>query len=294
MTKTTTPPLRTQQARITRRDFLKRAMTTIGAACIALPSYSFFLERYWVETTHLTLTLPQLPPSFSGLRVVQLSDIHLGFYYNINHLEGIIRRVNQLEPDLICFTGDLVDDAIDGLEQSVPLLRKLHAPLGKVAIFGNHDFRSGHPNMVRSTLIKSGFTFLRNSHITLNKYGDPFHIAGLDDLFGGHPDMDRTLSPIPKSEFTMLLAHEPDMADYIGNYNVNFMLSGHSHGGQIRLPFYGAVYRPDGAKHYVRGLKTIPEKGLTLYVNRGIGTTFLPIRFNCRPEITLFTLNAST
>ncbi|HET6871969.1 MAG TPA: hypothetical protein VFH42_03165 [Sporolactobacillaceae bacterium] len=84
------------------------------------------------------------------------------------------------------------------------------------------------------------------------------------------------------------------MADYIGNYNVNFMLSGHSHGGQIRLPFYGAVYRPDGAKHYVRGLKHIPEKELTLYVNRGIGTTFLPIRFNCRPEITLFTLNSST
>ncbi|WEG11525.1 metallophosphoesterase [Pullulanibacillus sp. KACC 23026] len=277
-----------------RRKFLKTSFGLITASLLATPGYSFFLERFWVETTQLSLKMSRLPHAFNGLRIVQISDLHLGFYYDVHNLEGIVRRVNQLNPDLICFTGDLVHEQLDGIEKSIPVLKKLNASLGKVAIFGNHDFRGGDPARVQATLEKSDFHFLKNSHMTISRGKSALHIAGLDDLFGGHPDGKKALKGIPRNGFTLLLAHEPDLADWkqAVPYPVDLMLSGHSHGGQIRVPFLGALYRPDGAKHYIEGLKTIGQSDMKLYVNRGIGTTYLPFRFNCRPEMTLFILRS--
>ncbi len=289
MTNLTDSPI--NREKLSRRQFLTRVgLSAIGAAALLTPGYSFFLERFWVETTHLNLTMAKLPKTFNSLRVVQISDLHLGYYYNVHNLESIVHRVNKLKPDLICFTGDLVHDSLDGIEKSIPALQSLQARVAKFAIFGNHDFLAGDPERVQATLEKGGFQFLRNSHITLTKGNHSIHIAGMDDLFGGHPDGKQTLAGIPPEAFTLLLAHEPDLADWEVPRPVDLMLSGHSHGGQIRVPFYGAIYRPDGAKHYIEGLKMFLDSDMLLYVNRGIGCTFLPFRFNCRPEITVFNL----
>jgi predicted MPP superfamily phosphohydrolase len=278
---------------INRRSFLKKTVAAILAACASVPIYSFIFERFWLDITHVDLTFPELPNSFSGMRIVHISDLHIGEFYKKEHLKKVVAQVNQLKPDLLCFTGDLVEDNVDILKECIPILQQLHAPLGKIAILGNHDYKIGKQGVVSDTLQKSGFTFLRNQHTALNKMESQLFIAGVDDMFGGVPNIPASVQGIPPNQFTILLAHEPDLADTAVQYPVQLQLSGHSHGGQVRLPFYGPIFTPDGAKKYVRGLKKLQSSKLILYVNRGIGTTFLPFRFNCRPEITVMTLSTS-
>lgn len=274
---------------ISRRDFLKKT----GVTLVSLPAftsfYSFFLERFWIEVSTLRIAFPRLPLAFSGIKIVQISDIHFGYYFSTENLQNLVDRVNRLNPDLICFTGDLIEESVDQIEECTPILKKLSAPLGKVAILGNHDYRTHQVDKVVEVLEESGFIFLRNSNQFIEKLGSRVYLAGVDDLFA-KPDLETTVAGIPNDQFTILLAHEPDFATFDIKHPIDFQLSGHSHGGQIQLPFYGALYRPDGAKTYYVGLNEVKLTNCLLYVNRGIGTTYLPIRFRCRPEITEFIL----
>jgi len=156
-------------------------------------------------------------------------------------------------------------------------------------VLGNHD-RDSDPAFISECLQARGIPVLRNSSRAIEVSGSRLWLAGVDDTVVGKPDLNLTLKSIPASEPVIMLAHEPDYADAVKTYPVDLQLSGHSHGGQVRLPFVGALYLPWGAKKYPRGMYRLRQ--LTLYTNIGLGTIRVPMRINCRPEITLFTLRA--
>jgi predicted MPP superfamily phosphohydrolase len=278
---------------INRRRFLKRGLMWLAAAAglaVGGGGYSVLVERRWLMIRSLALTLPSLPNPFKGVKLVQFSDVHLGHYYEAQDLQKIAELILKQQPDVICFTGDLVDEDHEELAKVVPVLQKMEAPLGKFAVLGNHDYRAGAGRVVKA-LERGGFHVLRNSHVRVQRNGSSLYMAGVDDALYGDADLPRTLQGIPDQACTILLAHEPDVAVRAAAHPVALQLSGHSHGGQVRLPFWGHVLTPPLARKYVDGWHAVEESRPQVFVNRGLGTTILPIRFLCRPELTVITLN---
>ena len=281
---------------MTRRVMLKR---TLGAflAIFGLSSggyvYANQIEPSMLDTNMLELKHPLIPKSFSGKRIVQFSDTHLGFQYNHSQFKKLIHKINSLNPDLILFTGDLMDEPnrYQQIHKIVPLLQQLKAPLGKYCIYGNHDHGGYGSEIYRNVMESAQFTILLNdSRPILLKDGSSIYLVGVDDAMLGKPDIPLALTHVPYSKFKILLSHAPDLADLASKYNIHWQLSGHSHGGQVKLPFFGALIRPPFAEKYPEGYYSIGTKPLSLYVNRGIGTTRLPFRFMAKPELTVFTL----
>jgi uncharacterized protein len=263
------------------------------AAMIAITAgYSIFGERYWYQIKHVSLNFPKLPKVFAGLRLVQFSDVHLGKYFKKDRLENLITEIMKLKPDLICFTGDLFDTH-DGFpnDEIIPVLAKLNAPYGKFAVLGNHDLASGK-TAITNILSRSGFRVLNNEQSIVEQRGERIRIVGVDDMFKGKPNLRTALTEDLNQPFTLLLSHAPDYADQASHFPVDLQISGHSHGGQVRLPLIGAISTPKWGRKYVQGLYKVQGSQLLVYTNRGIGTTNLPIRFFCRPEITVFTILA--
>ncbi|WP_309492629.1 metallophosphoesterase [Paenibacillus anseongensis] len=281
--------------RMNRRAFLKYSMSAVGSlAALAGVSglYSIFGERYWIQLKTVPLAYRRYPAAFAGMRIVQFSDTHLGKYYSLDQLARVVKLVQRQKPDLICFTGDLFDSNYGQISDDViPILSQLQAKLGKYAVLGNHDMRLD-PGRVRDVLEQSGFTVLVNANKSIVRGNSRLWIAGIDEMFHGKPDLPLALKGTKEDEFVLLLAHEPDFADTALKFPVDLQLSGHSHGGQIRIPFYGSLFTPDLGQKYEVGLYTFEKSEFHVYTNRGIGTTLFPIRFNCRPEITVFVLEA--
>lgn len=277
------------ELRMTRRSFLKKgAVAAIGMALLT-GGYASVWEPQRLEVTRLSLSFPELPISFDGMRVVHFSDMHLGFFTNDDHIDNVAEAIRQLQPDLLCFTGDIVDDYADSMQDYLPLLAAMEAPLGKYAVLGNHDYR-GIPEGVQALYKHTGFRLLKNEHEILERHGDQLAIVGLEDLLLSKPDLPRAIAGIPAAMFKLLLMHAPDFADQAAEAGIQLQLSGHSHGGQIRAPFLGALKTPPGGRKYVQGLYTVGERKMPVYVNRGIGMTQLPVRVLCPPELTVLTL----
>ncbi|MCY9660272.1 metallophosphoesterase [Paenibacillus chondroitinus] len=279
--------------RMNRRAFLKYSMSAVGSlAALAGASglYSIFGERYWIQLKTVPLAYHRYPAAFAGMRIVQFSDTHLGKYYSLDQLARVVKLVQRQKPDLICFTGDLFDSNYGQISDDViPILSRLQAKSGKYAVLGNHDMRLD-PGRVKDVLERSGFTVLVNANKSIVRGNSRLWIAGIDEMFHGKPDLPLALKGTVVDEFVLLLAHEPDFADTALKFPVDLQLSGHSHGGQIRIPFYGSLFTPDLGQKYEVGLYTFEKSEFHVYTNRGIGTTLFPIRFNCRPEITVFVL----
>lgn len=286
--------MRPTSAPMSRRTFLKKSMQLtlglMGAASIS-GVYSHLVEPYWIEVKHVKVKLSKLPPSFHSFRVVHFSDLHLGFHSKPEHLAELAEQIQQAKPDLICFTGDLLDHSTAYMPEAIALLSKLRAPFGQYAVLGNHD-AFGNRRAVTKGLAQAGFQVLGNKHAVLRKGAAHLYLAGVDDPMVGNPNIDKALKGIPDDSCTVLLAHEPDFADEYRNYPVDLQLSGHSHGGQVRVPFFGALYTPPYANKYISGLYSVPNSSLQVYTTRGIGMTRIPVRFNCRPELTVITLKA--
>jgi uncharacterized protein len=251
--------------------------------------YSFAIERFWLDIREVRIVLAHLPRSFSGLRIVLLSDIHFGFFYFAKNFSHVIDEINGLRPDVICFTGDLIDSetCLGSLEPAIPFLTRLQAPLGKFAVLGNHDYRSGIKHVIRG-LKSGGFQVLQNQHAVLQKANERIYLIGLDDVLEGKPNLLTAMKGIPETACNILLVHEPDYACYTRKFPIDLQLSGHSHGGQVRVPFIWPFFTSRMGKKYVSGL--YKTGNLRVYTNRGLGTTTLPLRFLCRPEITVITL----
>ncbi|MCL5958718.1 MAG: metallophosphoesterase, partial [Chloroflexi bacterium] len=194
-----------------------------------------------------------------------------------------------LKPDLAVITGDLVSRLGSGEAESiVQELSRLSAPLGVFAILGNHDHWT-EAGVVAAAIRSAGLTLLRNASVLIERAGERIYIAGVDDIWENRHDLPLALSEVPAEGCAILLAHEPDFADEASlDRRVALQLSGHSHGGQVRVPGLGPLQLPFLGRKYPAGLRQVG--GLRLYTNRGIGTIFPPLRLNCRPEVTLFEL----
>jgi uncharacterized protein len=285
------------ETNMTRRSFLKKALGT-SLACTGIgfggQYYANNIEPNWIEVNKITIKHPLIPSSFSGVKIVQFSDTHIGFQLQLEDLKNIISTINSYSPELVFFTGDLMDEPnkYPHQQELVPILSKLKAPMGKYAVYGNHDHGGYGSEIYQEMIEQSGFTLLRNANSSvslLNK--EEIFIAGIDEPMLGTPDFQTTFQGIPENVYTILLSHAPDLADTADTFPVHFQMSGHSHGGQVQIPLMGALVTPPFAEKYTEG--TYQLNKVTLHVNRGLGTTRLPYRFLSRPEITLYELQSN-
>lgn len=268
--------------------FIKSGLFILGI-CTLL--YAYFIEPNWIEIKSLQLSLPHLPQEFNEYKIVQISDIHVNRWMTSARLKRIFRLVNQQNPDSIVITGDLVTHEqqrfIPKLQQTLGVLT---AKNGKFGVLGNHDY-GANPEAIAKTMAETGVINLNNTYYILQRGTAKLYIAGVDDVWAGKARLDLVLQNLPLNGAAILLAHEPDFGDTSAATNrFDLQLSGHSHAGQIRLPFLKPPVLPDLGKKYYAGLYQIG--GMKLYTNRGLGMTGLHVRFNCRPEITVITLHA--
>lgn len=272
---------------ISRRMFIQGVFGA-GIGALFTGTYSRFLEPRWVELNHITIKVNELPHRFEGMTIAQLSDIHHCQYVPREFVRRCVRKVNALSPDIVVLTGDYVYDP--SYRASIFLLpvagelAELKAKEGVFAVLGNHD----NKDRTSRALSERGIRVLINEHITLYRKKEYVFIAGVDDLWRGKMDLAKTLKGTDDKP-KILLAHNPDAIEMIKATDVDFVMAGHTHGGQVSLPFYGPpiVYSRFGAR-YAAGL--FREGRTVMYVNKGIGISGFPVRFCARPEITLFTL----
>ena len=254
--------------------------------------YAREVETRWLEVVPVTLTLPRLAQEFDGYRIVQIGDLHLEDWTKPRRLNRIVERVNDQRTDLIVITGDFLSYSADpGVPRRLTeALGKLEARDGVVAVTGNHDYQADI-RTVRRCLREAGITELRNDVRTLKRRDSTLHIAGIDDVMEGRSRLDLVLDKLPEEGAAVLLAHEPDFADVssaTGRFDLQ--LSGHSHGGQVRAPLLGPIFLPPHAQRYDSGLYEVGK--MLQYTNRGLGFVDARLRFLCRPEITVLTLES--
>ncbi len=277
---------------LTRRRFLTAGIAS--AAGLAL--YSGEIARHVIEITRPEIRLPNLPQAFDGFHIAQLSDIHLVGFTEPFFLREAVDRINRLRPDAVFLTGDFVTHEMLPHQWSIPVAWKCAGILGdlectqRYAVLGNHDVAVS-ASAVAEALAASNITVLRNSFVALERGPSRIWLAGVDDPLEGHPNIDLAIPEFIRNrarEPIFFLCHAPDFADSLLKHPagsaVQLMLSGHTHGGQVRLPFVGPLNLPYLGKKYVEGIFQL--EGLQLYVNRGIGTVGVPFRLNCPPEIT--------
>ena len=275
----------------TRRNFLGLA----AGSAAALAFYAGEIARHELEIIYRTITLPRLPDAFAGMKIVQISDFHFEEYTEAAFLDAIVRKVNAVAPDLVVLTGDFVSTKPLPRHFSVGMgyrcaehLSRLTCPL-RYAILGNHDCLVGS-HAITDALHAHGIPVLGNSSVPLERNGERVWLAGIKDVLEDKPDLGAALpAGRAKQEPVILLAHEPDFADYVVGRQVDLVLSGHTHGGQILLPLLPPLFLPDMGIKYVHGLFRMRD-GMQLYVNRGIGAVTLPFHFRCQPEMTVITL----
>ncbi|WP_096154830.1 MULTISPECIES: metallophosphoesterase [Bacillus] len=283
--------------KLTRRSFLKYifSLSLTGIITTGLGYYyARYLEPKMITTNHYSIKNKHIPTSFDGLKIVQFSDTHVGHTFEINDLKNVVEKINKEKPDVVFFTGDLMDDPLEfeKAEKLIPILKAIDAPFGKFSIFGNHDHGGYGTETYVEVMNEAGFTLLKNENTTIEMIDNSkIFIAGVDDLMLGRPDFKQSLKNIPEGAYTILLVHEPDVAYEISEeFSVNLQLSGHSHAGQVQIPFFGPIITPPLGSKYVEGFYELND--LTLYVNRGLGTTREPYRFFAPPELTVFTLES--
>ncbi|HEX4311082.1 MAG TPA: metallophosphoesterase [Acidobacteriaceae bacterium] len=239
------------------------------------------------------MQIARLPDGFRGMRIVQASDFHYADYTEPYFLRDVVQQINQLRPDLVVLTGDFISFGplpISYARRHAPacaaILSGIACPL-RYASLGNHDYVAG-PTYVADPLREHGIPVLINSAVALEREGRRLWLAGLGSACSDAADPARATAKIPAGEPVIMLAHEPDILPDIARYGVDLMLSGHTHGGQVRIPFLPPIHLPEYGRKYIEGgFRLGPTQ---LYVNRGIGAVGVPFRFRCPPEITVLTL----
>lgn len=245
-----------------------------------------------IETKKLVTKEYNLDYSWSEapeeLTIVQFSDVHLSRYYDLEQLRKIVDRINAQKPDLVLFTGDLIDVAseYDHKEVIGAVLGDVEASLGKYAVWGNHDYGGGGIGHYRQIMEESGFTILVNESVKVPYGSGKIMVTGLDDGLFGAPYMYEYPDSYEEDIFRIFMLHEPDLIEDAPEDTAELILAGHSHGGQIRLPYAGPLYRTVLAKEYVEGMYDTGQG--KLYVNTGLGTTKIHARLFNPPMIAVF------
>jgi predicted MPP superfamily phosphohydrolase len=252
---------------------------------IGLP-YSRQVERGLIVSEG-EVSLGSLPRAFAGLRILLVTDVHAGPFLPAPVLERTFERLLALRPDLVLLGGDLATSRVEEIRESAGAFRRLAAPLGVFAVLGNHDYYTGDAPAVRRLLEECGLRFLHNDAVEIRRGGDSLLLAGIDDLLQGAPCLDRALERHLPDRPTLLLSHNPDILPEAARRGVSLVLSGHTHGGQVRVP---------GLPVLVRQSRLRLDEGrfrageTEMVVSRGLGAVGIPLRLACPPEAVLLTL----
>jgi predicted MPP superfamily phosphohydrolase len=286
-------PVAVEKKTLTRRRFLQGSAMAVAG----LGLYSGEIARHELSTVTQPLAIRNLPPVFENFRVVQISDIHFDEFTEPFFLHRVIERINALQPDVVMLTGDFISFTpmprtyvLGAMERCADMLRGIACPQ-RFAVMGNHDSFLGAPT-IAPILAAVDIPLLVNRYVPIERGGQRFWLCGIHDPVTHVPDLTTAIPDHPDGP-VLLMSHGPDYADTLlqdqRGQLVDAMFSGHTHGGQVRIPFLPPMHLPAGGQKYVEGLYHLDR--LQLYVTRGIGTVGLPFRLNCPPELTLFTLH---
>lgn len=261
---------------------------------ILTPVGVYFYSRH-IEPNLLTIKKydVQVPESVSKSKIVFFSDTHFGKMYDQSNIEKIVKKINSQNPDIVIFGGDFLDNyardssSLD-LEYLSSNLDSIKAKYGKYAILGNHDYGGGAIKVYSNIMNSGGFSVIKNDNVFIDKLG--VKLIGFDDLLMGYTDP--SLYSIKSEDFNIILSHEPDVASKINLKNYGFMLSGHSHGGQVSIPYVTEKILPKGAKEYLKGRYNNVgiNNNIDLFVSKGIGMTSVPFRLFNVPQIMVLEL----
>jgi predicted MPP superfamily phosphohydrolase len=258
-----------------------------GACALCGACDALYIEPGWIKLQRIKVQLRGLPRRLDGFTIAQLSDLHRGPDVAAEHITKAVDLALRQAPDVVALTGDFVTGSADYAASCAAALAPVARGGKAFACLGNHDHWTD-PEAVETAIASVGVDLLRNDGRQL---ADGLWLAAVDDVWEQQADLERALRSVPAGVGAVLLAHEPDYADAVAlDGRVGLQLSGHSHGGQVRLPLLGPVVLPYLAEKYNCGLYELD--GLSLYVNRGVGLIQPAVRFNCSPEVTLITLRA--
>ncbi len=272
--------------KVSRRKFLKLGLSCGIGALIA--SYPFCIERYIFQVNVYRIPVPNLPPKFNGYTITQLTDLHHGFLMPQKTIEKIIHKTNSLQNDLVVCTGDYIleKNGTKQIDSVWPQLMKLNARDGVYSVLGNHD-HWGSTDRSLYWLERSGQS-IRHKAVPIYRGEEKIWIGGAGDYLEDDLGIDDAFQHVHYSECKILLSHNPDSADADYKTPIDLMISGHTHGGQVIVPFIGPPILPVKNKLYSSGL--IRTEGTNLYISRGLGWAIIPVRFNCLPEISVLRL----
>ncbi|HUT62066.1 MAG TPA: metallophosphoesterase [Phycisphaerae bacterium] len=274
--------------RFSRRTFLKALAGTGAAAAAGAAVDALLIEPGWIKVTRPAVRIPSLPSAWDGATVAVLTDFHRGRLIGIEHIREAVELANEARPDVIALLGDYVSRADAITEEYGKLLGKLQAPLGVFGVLGNHDYWTD-AGAVESMLAGAGVRLLTNRSAILRRDGAPLCLAGVDDLWTGKPDVASALAATDPAVPRILLCHNPDYAEQIPPApRVDVMLCGHTHGGQVKIPFGGRPRLPIQHAKYAAGWARGPH--CPVYTSVGLGMVGIPVRFNCRPELAVLSL----
>jgi hypothetical protein len=285
-----------------RRQFLRKGVGLAATAPFVLSGYGVLLERRRFELEHFSIGVSGLSSDLAQLTIAQLTDIHVGPFMPPEELARYVDAVNRLRPDLIALTGDFITSSRSEVVPCVETLAGLKARYGVFACLGNHDTFSGAANKLTEHFIEKGIRILRNDAATIDVGSSRIAVLGIDDLVVGRPDLQRAKSAAQPAEVSILLSHRPEIFPAAANRGVDLVLSGHYHGGQIKLfPEPDSLSIARFLTPYVEGLFQLPRpaeaagerKIGNLFVGRGVGITAVPIRINCPPQIAHLTLKTA-
>ena len=262
---------------------------SVTSTILGLAGAAFLLKGYRntqkLEIVRISLPLRHLSPAFVGFKLLQLSDLHLS--PASHRVTDLLAKIEYLDPDLICMTGDYLA-TVRALTDLRHFFAELSARRTVVGVLGNADHR---PLISEEERQKWGeyFPIMNNSAICLTRQQEQLWVIGVDDPHSGYDRLEAALAPLPLDASAILLAHSPEIINRPLDSRIQFILSGHTHGGQICLPGGGALYHNTNLnRDFSSGLHAAGEQ--KIYISRGIGSTRLPLRYGCLPEITLFTL----
>lgn len=268
---------------------LKKIGLAIIIIMISFMAYSL-IEPYLIQTEEITIDSNQIPAQFDGKKIVFISDVHMGSwpFFDQKRTEDLVNQVNGLHPDMILLGGDYVSDEPPYVNSCFTELSKLNAPLGVYCVLGNNDPRNESLEAINNTNI----TYIGNSGLWIENSGAKIRLGGVGDIQTDTQNQDSAIGDANESDFVMIVSHNPDFFPLLNKSNVDVMLSGHTHGGQITFfGFWAPVTHSEYGNKYRTGV--IKEDNSTLVVSNGIGTIVLPMRFFAHPQIVVLNLKRS-
>lgn len=272
------------------KGFFRLLLILILIAAL-LFTYARFIEPKMLKDTAVSIASPHISETSNGVKIALFADTHFSEFYSLSDFEKVIKAINDSDPDIVIFAGDLIDSfhTYEGdITEISAALNRIQSKHGKFAVFGNHDYGGGAERVYEGIMTDGGFTVLQNEYYAIDELA--ISIIGIDDMLIGNGDTE-IVSLARDDYFNVAISHAPDVVDEVLDSNIDLMLSGHTHGKQVNIPFVNDYILPPGGKKYVKGTFDFEnQRDTQLYVTSGIGTTQLPLRFLSPPEVAILTL----